>query len=243
MGRSAPVEYHKTMSVPLIISLDGLIGSGKSTLLTQIAAAHPEWEVVPEPVGEWTRLRNGDGPGSKSLLELFYEDKRRWAYTFQNCAILTRLRGIRAAVERAQAAGRRVVVTERSVLTDRYVFATMLRSAGDIDELEWQLYLSWYETFAMGLPVRGIVHLTTGVGTSAGRIVKRGREGEEHIPLDYLAALDAQHVRWLAETDLPVLRISTEDGVAVAENIAAVERFVAELGGGSGQTRFSDDSR
>jgi deoxyadenosine/deoxycytidine kinase len=232
--------YHTTMSVPLIISLDGLIGSGKSTLLAEIAAARPDWEVVPEPVGEWTRLRNGDGPGSKSLLELFYEDKRRWAYTFQNCAILTRLRGIRAAVERARAAGRQVVVTERSVLTDRYVFASMLRSAGDIDELEWQLYLTWYETFATGLPVRGIVHLTTGVGMSAGRIVKRGREGEDHIPLDYLAALDAQHRHWLTETDLPVLRLSTEDGVPVAENIAAVERFVAGL---TGEARFSDDSR
>jgi deoxyadenosine/deoxycytidine kinase len=232
------------MSDPVIISLDGLIGSGKSTLLAEIAAAHPDWEVVPEPVGEWTRLRNGDGPGSKSLLELFYEDTRRWAYTFQNCAILTRLRGIRAAMDRARAAGRRVIITERSVLTDRYVFASMLRADGKIDELEWQLYLTWYETFTAGLPVRGVVYLTTGVGTSAGRIVRRGREGEEHIPLDYLSALDAQHRQWLDGAEaggMPVLRISTEDGVAVAENIAAIEAFVAGITGGA--AGFSDDCR
>ena len=79
----------------MVISLDGNIGAGKSTLLEAIRSGLPEVEVVVEPVGEWTRLKNAEG---KSLLELFYEDKRRWAYTFQNCAILTRLRSLKAVL-------------------------------------------------------------------------------------------------------------------------------------------------
>lgn len=211
------------MPKTIVISLDSNIGSGKTTLLAAIKAAIPEVDVVDEPVGEWVSLKNADG---KSLLELFYEDKRRWAYTFQNCAILTRLRAIKKALASTT---KRVVITERSVLTDRYVFAEMLRASGDIDPLEWQLYLNWFDTFAADLPIRGVIYLTTGVGTSAGRIVKRGRSGEEHIPLDYLSALDAAHARWVSETSQPVLRLSTEDGVSVDDNIKQIRDFVTQL--------------
>ncbi len=206
-----------------MISLDGLIGAGKTTLMEHIARELPDVAVVFEPVGEWMTLKNAEG---KSLLELFYEDKRRWSYTFQNCAILTRIRGIKNAIKQSK---KRVILTERSVLTDRFVFAEMLRDAGDIDPMEWDLYMKWYESFAEDLPVRGVIHLTTGVGTSAERIVKRGRHGEDHIPLDYLSALDSQHNKWLAATDLPVLRLSTEPGVSPAENIAKVRAFVDAL--------------
>jgi deoxyguanosine kinase len=206
--------------------VDGQIGAGKTTLLEVLKEALPEGEVVLEPVGEWMRLK--DPATGKSLLELFYEDKRRWAYTFQNCAILTRLRTIKAALS-VLPAGKRVILTERSVLTDRYVFAEMLRESGDITGLEWELYEMWYNTFAADLPIRGVVYLTTGVGTSADRIVRRGRAGEDHIPLDYLAALDAQHHRWLDGTSLPVLRISTEPGSSVEANVAAVRAFLDGL--------------
>lgn len=214
------------MSSPIVVSVDGQIGAGKTTLLAVLKEALPDVEVVLEPVGEWMRLK--DPATGKSLLELFYEDKKRWAYTFQNCAILTRLRTIKAALA-ALPAGKRVILTERSVLTDRYVFAEMLRESGDITGLEWELYEMWYNTFAADLPIRGVVYLTTGVGTSADRIVRRGRAGEDHIPLDYLAALDAQHHRWLDGTSLPVLRISTEPGSSVEANVAAVRAFVDGL--------------
>jgi deoxyguanosine kinase len=210
-------------SSQIIISLDGNIGAGKTTLLEILQREFPEVEVVVEPVGEWMTLKNEQG---KSLLELFYEDKRRWSYTFQNCAILTRLRGIREAMKKTT---KRVIITERSVLTDRYVFAEMLRDSKEIDALEWQLYLNWFNTFAADLPHRGIIYLTTGVGTSAGRIVKRGRQGEDHIPLDYLSALDAQHQKWVSGTDLSVLQISTEEGVNAAENIQQIRTFVDSL--------------
>jgi deoxyadenosine/deoxycytidine kinase len=213
------------MSSPIVISIDGNIGAGKSTFLAALAEAMPEVDVVQEPVGEWMTLKNAEG---KSLLELFYEDKRRWAYTFQNCAILTRLRTIRDAIASTK---KRVIITERSVLTDRFVFAEMLRTSGDIDNLEWQLYMKWFDAFAADLPIRGIVYLTTGVCTSAGRIVARGRHGEEHIPLDYLSALDNHHHHWIASTDLPVVQISTEPTVPVDHNIEQVRAFIEKLKG------------
>jgi len=204
---------------PVVISLDGNIGAGKTTLLNALRLAMPDVEVVLEPVGEWLDLKGEDG---RSLLELFYEDKRRWAYTFQNCALLTRLRTLKAALASTK---KRVVITERSLLTDRYVFAEMLRDSGDINDIEWQLYLQWYNTFAAGLPISAVIYLTTNVETSASRIAGRAREGET-IPLDYLEALEAQHQKWLATTGLPVIRVST---ASLDNAITDVGDFVAAL--------------
>ena len=209
-------------TAPVVISLDGNIGAGKSTLLAAIQERLDHVTVVPEPVDTWTSLI--DDSTGKSLLELFYEDKRRWAYTFQNCAILTRLKTMKDALAAAKPGD--ILVTERSVLTDRHVFAEMLRNSGDITSLEWTLYMKWFDTFAADLPIRGIIHVTTSPSTSAERIVRRGRHGEEHIPIDYLQALDAQHDRWLAATELPVLRISTEPGVKVDDLVATIDEWV-----------------
>ena len=208
---------------PIVISLDGNIGAGKSTLLEAIRTTMPDIEVVTEPVGEWMTLKNEKG---KSLLELFYEDTRRWAYTFQNCAILTRLRSLKTVLASTK---KKVVITERSVLTDRFVFAELLRKSGDIDELEWQLYLNWYDTFAASLPLRGIIYLDTDFATSATRIVRRGREGEGKIPAQYLIDLHYQHEAWISSSSLPCLTVSTADGVSVTETVASIRAFVDRL--------------
>lgn len=212
----------------IIISLDGNIGAGKSTLLAEIRKSIPELRVVDEPVGQWTALKNGTG---KNLLELFYEDKKRWAYTFQNCAILTRLKNIKEAVEDLDTNGKgpQVILTERSVLTDKYVFAQMLRDSGDIDDLEWELYDSWFSIFSKQHQVNGIIYLSTSSTTSKERIHIRNRQGEDRIQLDYLDALDRQHKQWIESTDIPVLTLSTEPGASLENNIQNIRDFIQQL--------------
>lgn len=213
---------------PIIISLDGNIGAGKSTLLAEIRKRLHDVHVVDEPVGQWTALKNAEG---KNLLELFYEDKRRWAYTFQNCAILTRLKNIQDAVENLDTTlkGPQVIITERSVLTDKHVFADMLYNSGDIDMLEWDLYESWFNEFGKKYPVRGIIYVSTSSTTSSERIKIRNRNGEENIGLDYLDALDRQHKKWVENTNIPVLTLSTEVGVPVEKNIEEIQTFIEKL--------------
>ena len=204
----------------MIISLDGNIGAGKSTLLAEIRKQLPVY-VVDEPVGQWTALKNAEGT---NLLELFYKDKKRWAYTFQNCAILTRLKNIQDAVENNPS--EKVFITERSILTDKYVFAEMLHNSGDMDSLEWELYESWFQIFSKKYPVNGIIYISTSSVTSKERIQIRNRGGEENINMEYLEALDIQHKHWIATTDIPVLTISTEIGVSMEENIEKIRSFI-----------------
>ena len=209
----------------IILSLDGNIGAGKSTLLQEIRKALPEVIVVDEPVGQWTALKNGEG---KSLLELFYEDKKRWAYSFQNCAILTRLKNIQEAVEKLNPNETKlqIILTERSILTDKYVFAEMLRDAGDMDPLEWELYDSWFSIFSKQHPVSGIIYLSTGSTTSKERIHIRNRQGEDRIEMDYLDALDRQHKKWIENAAIPVLTLSTEPGCSVDMNVDSIREFM-----------------
>jgi len=207
---------------PRIVSLDGNIGAGKTTLLSAIRDRFPDVLIVPEPVDTWTSLKDESG---KNLLELFYEDKKRWAYTFQNAAILSRLRLLQEAV--ASAKPGQIILTERSVLTDKFVFAEMLRSSNDMNVLEGSLYNMWYNTFATMLPMAGILYVTTNVQVAAQRILKRGRQGEESIPLEYLQALDRQHNAWISTTVLPVLKISTE--APLTTTLDSIQTFFTNL--------------
>lgn len=213
---------------PIIISLDGNIGAGKSTLLAEIRNRLHDVHIVDEPVGQWTSLKNAEG---KNLLELFYEDKKRWAYTFQNCAILTRLKNIQDAVENLDSTVKepQVIITERSVLTDKHVFAEMLYDSGDIDPLEWELYESWFNIFGKKYPVKGIIYISTSANTSKDRIQIRNRQGEDKIGIDYLDALDTQHKKWIDNTNIPVLTLSTEVGVPVEKNIQEIVEFIKKL--------------
>lgn len=215
------------MTSPIIISIDGNIGAGKSTLCALLAERLPQLTVVQEPVGTWEKLVDEDGT---NLLTHFYKDTTRWAYTFQNCAILTRLINTQEAIsawDKKEGTKLPIILSERSVLTDRFVFAEMMKESKHINKIEWDLYMTWFDHFASKLPIKGIVHVTTTPEISKERIIKRGRVGEESIDLKYLVDLDSQHTKWLTSTHLPVLNISTED--TLDSNISKILEFIQTI--------------
>lgn len=190
---STAVENPKNLT---LISLEGNIGSGKSTLLKQLKEAEPSWIFVDEPVDSWMSIKNENG---ENLLEAFYKDKSRWSYTFQNAAVLTRGMMIQKAVEKAAPGS--VIVMERCVETDRKIFASMLKGDGLLNGIEWDLYNRWYTFICEMLPpMSAYIWVDVPAEVCAERITKRGRQGEEGIPLDYLKELDAAHAVWLANT-------------------------------------------
>ena len=105
----------------------------------------------------------------------------------------------------------------------------MLYDAGDIDPLEWELYESWFNIFGKKHPVKAIIYVSTSSSTSKDRIEIRKRQGEDRIGIDYLDALDRQHHKWIQNTNIPVLTISTEISVSVEENIEKIKEFIQKL--------------
>ena len=55
------------------------------------ASSHTVGQVVPEPVDKWQKVQASNGSMSVNLLEAFYREPSRFAYTFQNYVFLTRL--------------------------------------------------------------------------------------------------------------------------------------------------------
>jgi deoxyadenosine/deoxycytidine kinase len=144
---------------------------------------------------------------------------------------MTRIKNSRDAIMHTHLMGdiNQVIITERSILTDKYVFAEMLRDSGDMNQIEWELYDSWFSTFNESNKVSGIIYISTSSATSKERIEIRNRPGEENISMEYLEALDEQHKKWVSSTDLPVLTISTEPGSSVDITIKKIRDFIKML--------------
>ena len=83
------------MSSPTILAIEGNIGAGKSTLLRYIREHYPKIVLIDEPVDIWETMKTPDG---KNIIQHFYGDMKRWAYTFQNTALLTRIENIQRAM-------------------------------------------------------------------------------------------------------------------------------------------------
>jgi deoxyadenosine/deoxycytidine kinase len=184
---------------------------------------HPDWTFISEPVDTWSSIRNERG---ESLLQVFYHDRKRWSYTFQNCALLTRYQNIEAAVRAAGAtlsSGKHIFVTERCLETDYHVFAKMLKDDNSLDELEFSLYTRWFDMLQQtATPLRAVVHVKTDPGECALRIQSRAREGEDSIPLEYLQSLEVYQNKWLESLAIPSIPTSSTD-------LADVETFIMRL--------------
>ena len=86
-----------------------------------------------------------------------------------------------------------IIITERSLYTDKMVFAKMLYDNGKIEDVNYQIYLNWFDTFSSEFPVHKVIYVKASPEKCYERITKRSREGEENIPLEYLTACSLYH--------------------------------------------------
>lgn len=178
-----------------IFSIEGNIGSGKSTLVKELKKSIPnildkKVVYVQEPVNEWSKIKDKKG---ETILEKFYANQHKYAFSFQMMAYISRLALLRNIVRENPDA---IIITERSVFTDREVFAKMLYDEGKIEEVDYQIYLKWFDEFIEEIPVTGLIYVTTTPEKSKERVDLRARAGES-IPLSYLQRCHNYHETWI----------------------------------------------
>ena len=178
-----------------IFSIEGNIGSGKSTLVKELKKSVPnildkKVVYVQEPVNEWSKIKDKKG---ETILEKFYANQHKYAFSFQMMAYISRLALLRNIVRENPDA---IIITERSVFTDREVFAKMLYDEGKIEEVDYQIYLKWFDEFIEEIPITGLIYVTTTPEKSKERVDLRARAGET-IPLSYLQRCHAYHESWI----------------------------------------------
>jgi deoxyadenosine/deoxycytidine kinase len=180
----------------MLISIEGHIGSGKSTLLSNLKEHYKNNSSVvflKEPVDEWEQIKDKDG---LTMLQKFYADQEKYSFPFQMMAYISRLAILRKVVKENKNA---VLITERSLYTDKLVFAKMLYEQGKIEDVNYQIYLHWFDEFASDCPVNNIIYVKTSPEKCYERIHKRARQGEEVIPLAYLTSCDEYHNNFLSD--------------------------------------------
>ncbi len=178
-------------NMTIIISIEGNIGSGKSSVIKELKKKYKQFYYLEEPVDSWTSVKDDNG---KTILDLFYGDNTRWAYTFQNLAYITRVKQILAIKDKYE-----YIVMERSIFTDRNVFAKIMEQDGHINKIEKGLYDQWFEFLKKDVKVDGYIYIKADPKTSLERIRKRNRQGEENITLEYLEKLHKAHNEWLIQ--------------------------------------------
>lgn len=181
----------------LMILLEGNIGAGKTTVGKALAASDA-FDFIEEPTTAW---REGF---AANMLELFYSDTKRWAFTFQICAFITRAKTWKEVLAYTDHSR---VVLERSIFCDRYIFAENCFRTELMSPPEYQLYCGLWEFLVSNYCVEPdlILYLRTPAAICLERIKVRDRQEEVGIPLEYLLQLEYLHDEWLLNNPRTIL--------------------------------------
>jgi deoxyadenosine/deoxycytidine kinase len=189
-----------------IISIEGNIGAMKSTLLERIQKRviqenNKHIHIIPESLDLWEKIKEGE----KSILQLFYDDKKKYAMPFQVLTFLTITYNMMGEIQRL---GKKdTVIVERSPISNIMIFSQMLYDDKIIGEVEWSVLK--YMANGLMMPVDKIVYLRSKPDECMERIKTRNREGEQDISLSYLQKIHDKHEKWLQ--DIQHETIETQD--------------------------------
>lgn len=183
------------MSQPKIFVIEGNIGSGKSTFLKRLGEKIPNSQIILEPVEEWQNIKDENG---KNVLDYFYTDMKRWCYLFQSMAFITRFNKMKLIDNTKE-----YIFIERSIFSDRRIFAENCYQQGLMSEIEWKTYLNWHDTMKNLITHKmNFIYLKCDSEISFQRLKERNRDEENKVTLEYLKDLEKRHNEWLEDSSL-----------------------------------------
>lgn len=208
------------------VCIEGNIGSGKSTVLDLAAARLPDLaaaarlpdqaaaarlqdpaaaarlqtaveavEAFPEPLHAW-----GD------LLRQYYDDPVQWSLALQLQALLSFGPPARCA---------NACLVERSPLSCRHVFGQMLFNENKLSQGEWELFKRYHDV--LGWTPDLIVYVHAPPEVCYERMLRRARQAEANVDLQFIRRLDFQYETMLRYANVPIVRM---DGTLPAEQLA-----------------------
>lgn len=206
----------------VIYSIEGNIGSGKSTLVRIMKDYFKDTEGIifaDEPVDDWMNIKDSTG---EDILTKFYNDQHKYGFPFQMMAYISRIAILKKLVKENPNA---IIFTERSVYTDKMVFAQMLHDEGKIGEVEFAIYNQWFNNFLDEIDINGTIYIKTDPSKCFERIIKRNRKGET-IPVEYLELCHTYHEDWLKNSKNTI----TFDGnIDMEETIDSYSDMIKEI--------------
>ena len=177
-----------------MIIIEGQIAAGKTTMGEYLERHYG--------IPLYRELSN---PDTLSLLNLFYSDKRRWAFTMQIHFLNERFRMIKDI----HAAGGGLL--DRSIFGDR-IFAELLHEEQSMSGEEFRSYCTLLDNMLEHAESPALlVYLDCSVDAALERIIVRNRGLESEIPRDYLERLNLKYLSWFDEYNYsPKMMLNTE---------------------------------
>lgn len=216
-----------------IISIEGNIGSGKSTFVNylknkcEVELNNDNIIFIDEPVDDWMTIQDKKG---ETILTKFYKDNYKYGFSFQIMAYISRLAKLKEKIDFIKNKNDNkmyYLITERSLYTDKNVFAKMLYDNEKIEEVNYQIYLKWFETFIKDIDINYFVYISCNPEINYERIIKRNREGE-NIPLEYLRDCSNYHDNWISNENMKN-RVLQLDGNINIENNEGYEPWFIQM--------------
>ncbi len=158
-----------------LIWIEGIIGAGKTTAAKEIGKKL-QLHVYCEPINE-------------KLLKMYYNDQKRWGFSFQIDMLHKRFAIQMEAAYRA--VNNYGAIIDRGLPADR-IFAKMLMNNNKIHPAEWEIYEHAYDILIKSLtPPNLLIFLNVSPEIAYERIKERDREAErgDLLPLNYLIQL------------------------------------------------------
>ena len=187
------------------LSLEGNIAAGKTSLLRHISHkltrnTTKPLKVIHEPVDAWQNLRRNK---NTNLLHMFYNQPKRWAFTFQTYAFLSRAKTAAHIIDSQQKnlQTNTTFLLERSLHSDKQCFAKNAHQTGLFNDAEWAVYndfYSWIMAQNPDITCDAYIYLRVKPATCLDRSKRRARKEEATLSLEYLQQLHALHEEWLA---------------------------------------------
>ena len=225
---------------------------------------HANVTFLKEPVDSWASIMDQNGV---TMLEKFYEDQRKYAFSFQIMAYISRLSLLKKTIKlhtinrpsnskvviisiegnigsgkstllehlrahygsvssnSASTSADTIIITERSLHTDRMVFAKMLYESGLIEDVNYQIYLKWFDEFLEECPLHKIIYVSAEPTICHDRIAKRSRNGESNIKLNYLENCHYYHERMMKDLEI-IPKLILNGNEDIFENAPIVGQWI-----------------
>jgi len=176
------------------VVIDGLIFAGKTTAISNLKArltssADTTFNFFEEPVDSWM---------NEGWLDKYYSNISKFASSFQIRIILSHIQQKNEIEEinRGQESTNIVNISERGAITTLNVFSKMLIADGVLDEIEFKLHEQMIEMFKYKKPDM-LIYLNIDPEIALRRNLKRMRNGESNIKIEYLRKLNQAYLKEL----------------------------------------------